>query len=71
VLIGRAAPLDNPRHAVAVAKSAARHPHPATQIGSGDLAVLPDSQRRSTRVEAIKTHAPNAKVEDHSETKSS
>jgi hypothetical protein len=44
VLVGRATPLDDPRNAVAVAVTAASHPHPAAEIASGDLALLPDTQ---------------------------
>jgi len=49
VVIGGSAALHDPGNAVAVSVTAPRHPHSATEVLAGDLAVLPDAQRRPTR----------------------
>jgi hypothetical protein len=47
VLVGRAAPLESTGNAVCVAELAPRQPHSATEVGTGNFAVLPDAKRRS------------------------
>ena len=53
VFIGGSAPLDDPCHAVAVAESAPRQPHPAAEVLAGDLSVRP---MRSGGLPAIVNH---------------
>ena len=42
-------PFDPPSNTIEITKPAPRQPHTVTQIVAGDLPVLPDPQRRSTR----------------------
>jgi hypothetical protein len=55
MLIGRPAAFDNPGHAIGVAESRARQPHSPAEVLAGDLAVLPDPQRRPTRHAGLRT----------------